>query len=81
MCLRQRAPELLIADYCLPDGNGLELVQDSLSLPTPPAAMLITGAVSQDMLDAARRYGASAVIPKAAAPDQMLELARSALLN
>ena len=75
---REWKPQLLIVDSRLPDGEGLDLIQDSLSFEYPPAVILTSGAISPGMTTVANRLG-GAVIQKPASIPAILDAVTAAL--
>lgn len=62
--LARNAPQLLIADLRLPDGDGLEIVRAARALPTPAPVIVVTGVASPATRDAAMAAGAAAFLSK-----------------
>jgi DNA-binding NarL/FixJ family response regulator len=69
---RRLAPDAILLDVRLPDGNGVELVQALTDVPAPPKIVLTSSDHSAVPPERLRASGASGFIPKS-------ELARSDL--
>jgi len=74
-----RAPDLLIADVQLPDGDGLEVVRAARGMPVPPPAIVVTGLASALTRETALAAGATAVLLKPFATEALVKLIRSLL--
>lgn len=66
--------DLLITDYNMPHLNGMALLRRTRALAPMLAAILITGQTSPDVMDEAKRAGATFVIPKPFAIPLILSL-------
>lgn len=66
--------DLLITDYNMPRLNGMALLRRTRALAPMLAAILITGQTSPDVMDEAKRAGATFVIPKPFAIPLILSL-------
>lgn len=71
-------PHLLIVDFCLPDGDGIDLLEKSLALEYPPAAVLTSGAVTPGIASVATQLGAT-VLEKPSGVARILDLVRKAV--
>ena len=58
------APDLVLADIGLPDGDGFALTLDLRALPLPPDVVLISSDADVGNHSAAERVGASGFVPK-----------------
>ncbi|MBC3540311.1 sigma-54-dependent transcriptional regulator [Rufibacter sediminis] len=77
--LKSNSYQLLLADYRLPDGTGLELLQHRLPESNHPPVIMMTSI--QDVATAVRamRLGAFDYITKPVNPDELLMVVREAL--
>jgi len=64
--------DLILLDHHLPDTTGLELLPRLLSLPDPPAVIMVTGEGTEELAAAALRLGADDYIAKGARLAEML---------
>lgn len=62
--IERRPLKLLVADVCLPDGNGLDLVRAGRQQPNPIPSLVVMGSASQ--------AGRTAVLA-AGAPDYLVK--------
>jgi DNA-binding NarL/FixJ family response regulator len=69
-------PDLVLADYELPDGDGLRLCCDLKAQPSAPAVILYSAYIRPRLVPAALVAGADAMLDKGASPDQLFELVR-----
>lgn len=77
--LTSETVELLVADVCLPDGNGMDLLEE-LRLTSPEAAAIfMTQKPSVDQTLFALRHGAIDYLPKPFSASQICERVASAL--
>jgi DNA-binding NtrC family response regulator len=58
------APDAILLDLSLPDGNGMELLPDLESLPEPPGVILITGQATIETAVEALRHGVADYLTK-----------------
>lgn len=68
-----QTPDLVLLDLVLPDGNGLELLEDTRSMPNTEV-VLVTGHASLDTSIQALRRGAADYLVKPVAPQQLQKL-------
>jgi two-component system response regulator AtoC len=68
-----QTPDLVLLDLVLPDGNGLELLEDTRSMPQTEV-VLVTGHASLDTSIQALRRGAADYLVKPVAPQQLQKL-------
>jgi two-component system response regulator AtoC len=68
-----QTPDLVLLDLVLPDGNGLELLEDTRALPHTDV-VLVTGHASLDTSIQALRRGAADYLVKPVAPQQLQKL-------
>jgi CheY-like chemotaxis protein len=71
---RETRFDAILTDMRMPLMGGAELVHELRHVDPGAAAMVITAHVADDDLDAARREGLLAVLPKPVAPGRVLEL-------
>ena len=57
-------PDAVLFDLILPDLDGLSLLRDAMSMPSPPAMICCTRFYSEVIVEAVRTYGASYLIFK-----------------
>ena len=62
--LRARSPRLVVADFGLPDGTGLDVVRAARALAPPAAAIVMTGQPSMRGRQAAFEAGAAGYLAK-----------------
>ena len=75
----QENPELIIVDYRLPDGNGMELLEKSIGMPSAPPCLLITSYSDIRTAVKAMKMGACEYITKPINPDELLQTVKEAL--
>jgi DNA-binding NtrC family response regulator len=68
-----QTPELVLLDLVLPDGNGLELLEETRAMPNTEV-VLVTGHASLDTSIQALRRGAVDYLVKPVAPQQLQKL-------
>ena len=68
---------LLITDYRLPDANGIELISEIVRSVGAIPAIVVSGFMDDDMVEAARNAGACAVLAKPVVLDRLMMLVRS----
>jgi two-component system, NtrC family, response regulator HydG len=73
--LSRRAPDLILVDLRLPDGNGIALIQD-LPRPSGTDVVLVTGHASIDTAIEGLRLGASDYLKKPIDVDRLVQLLR-----
>ena len=64
LALKQKTFDLLLIDYQLPDGDGLEIVRELQNYVQPPASILVTGSGDERIAVAAIQAGAQNYIVK-----------------
>lgn len=74
-------PDLVITDYRLPDGNGIEVLEFALKRPQPPKVILITSYSDIRIAVMAMKMGAVDYITKPISPDELMESVKEALTN
>lgn len=62
--LHSLQPDFLILDLCLPEVDGLSLLQSAVMLPHPPKVLVITRMYNEFVLDHAGQLGVKYVIQK-----------------
>jgi CheY-like chemotaxis protein len=75
-CYRATRPDVVLMDIYMPDRDGLETLRDLLKLDPAANVLAMSGGGSYShvrILDAARRMGARAVLPKPFSLDEMLQ--------
>jgi FixJ family two-component response regulator len=77
--LSSQSIELLVADVCLPDGEGTELLPDLREHQPMASAIVITGKPSMDGAIAAIREGAVDFLPKPFTADNLIARVSKAL--
>lgn len=75
LVLRQR-PDVVLVEYHLPDGDGLELTRRLRALDPAPQVIIYTAEPEPALGLLARVAGAAGVIDKAADPDELFEALR-----
>jgi len=77
LAIEREAPRLVIADFRLPDGDGLDVVRAARSRVPPVPAIVVSGWSGEPYRRAAIGAGAAAFIPKPFATVPLLELIQS----
>jgi DNA-binding NtrC family response regulator len=77
--LREAAPDLLLTDYDLPDGTGLDLLVAARALPHPPGGVVLTAYGTVPMAVKAMQEGAFDVQLKPVEPEALLHVLARAL--
>lgn len=72
------APDVVLLDLRLPDGDGLQAIPELLTLDPAPQVVVLTSFVDDDAVRRAIRLGASGYLVKHASPDRLLEGIRAA---
>lgn len=72
-------PDVVLLDVYLPDGSGLDAIQEFRCATSSPEVVLLTGYAEVDAAELAIRRGAWSYVVKASRPDVVLESIRSAL--
>ena len=79
--LRQNAPEVVVVDYDLPDGSGIDLIallRQSMNHRTTPI-ILLTGDIDPHELERAVMMGIYAFLAKPFSPQEFTQLVQSAI--
>jgi DNA-binding NarL/FixJ family response regulator len=71
-------PAVALVDLHLPDDDGLSLCLRTRALPNPPRVIIYSAAADAGVVARAAAAGAHAVLPKSAAPDELLAALRAA---
>jgi DNA-binding response OmpR family regulator len=71
------APDLVIADLELPDGDGLDLVRAARMAPTPCLVVVVSARPSNGAREGAMEAGASAFVAKPFSAGALRDLVRS----
>jgi signal transduction histidine kinase/ActR/RegA family two-component response regulator len=66
------APQVVVSDIIMPGRSGLELLDELMRLPAGPKVILVSGHVTDEEINAARRLGAIDVLRK---PFNLIDLA------
>jgi DNA-binding NarL/FixJ family response regulator len=74
--LARAEPDVLLADYDLPDSDGLTLCWEAKALPQPPRVLVYSAFVRPRLTVAATLAGADATLDKSAPPEELVELIR-----
>ena len=75
----EASPDLVLLDVQLPDGNGLELIQELTQLPSTPRVLVLTSFLEETYVREAVRRGASGYLLKHAGPSALVDKVRAAL--
>jgi two-component system response regulator PilR (NtrC family) len=62
--LAERAPDVVLCDIMMPDGNGLDLLREMVALPEPPAVIMMTAFTDTATAIEAMKRGASDYLAK-----------------
>jgi DNA-binding NarL/FixJ family response regulator len=73
------APDLILLDVQLPDGNGLDLVPELIRLPSNPRVLILTSFLEETYVREAMRRGAGGYLLKHAGPRALVDRVRAAL--
>jgi two-component system, OmpR family, phosphate regulon response regulator PhoB len=79
--LRQNAPEVVVVDYALPDGSGIDLIallRQSMEHRTTPI-ILLTGDIDPHELERAVMMGIYAFLAKPFSPQEFTKLVNAAI--
>ena len=74
-CKTQR-PDVVITDIFMPHQDGIDVLREIKSLPTPPRVVVISGGsprMQLDFLEIAQKLGADSILNKPFTRDQLLE--------
>jgi len=75
--LERSAPDVVVLELALRDGDGLQLCRRIGGLAAPPRVIVYTAAPAPELVLAARVAGADGVIDKAASPGELFEAVRA----
>jgi DNA-binding NarL/FixJ family response regulator len=75
--LERTAPDLVVVELRLTDGDGLHLCRRIGALPAPPRIVAYTASPDPTLVLAARVAGADGVVDKAAPPGELYEALRA----
>jgi len=73
VALKTLAPDVVILDLNLPDGNGLDVLRRTLDDPARPRFIVLSSYVHDEYRQAAERYRAHAFLDKAHDFDRVVE--------
>ncbi len=73
------APDLILLDVQLPDGNGLDLLSELTRLPSAPRVLVLTSFLEETYVREAMRRGAAGYVLKHAGPGALVDKVRAAL--
>lgn len=73
------APDLVLLDVLLPDGNGLDLIQELTRLASKPRVLVLTSFLEETYVREAMRRGASGYLLKHSGPSALIDKVRAAL--
>ncbi len=79
--LEALAPDVIVVDMRLPDGNGLEIVKEARRRRADLGIVVLTMYAGDEQLFGALDNGASAFVPKDAPTDDVLSAARHAAVS
>lgn len=74
---RLHGPDVVLLDLRMPDRDGLTVLADLRSLPSPPAVAMLTNFDAEESLSAALRGGAAGFLLKDTAPEQLVHAVRA----
>ncbi|MCM2269409.1 MAG: sigma-54 dependent transcriptional regulator [Thermoanaerobaculia bacterium] len=77
--LAQRAPDLVLCDVMMPDGNGLDLLREVRAMPDAPAVVMMTAYTSTKTAIDAMKLGAADYVAKPFDVDELKVVLRNAL--
>src|SRR4051812_47410548 len=70
------APDLVIVDYLLPEGNGVDATREVLAISPASRVLMLTGLADEDVLAAAIEAGCAGFVTKDNALDELLHAVR-----
>ncbi|MEZ5691677.1 MAG: response regulator [Rickettsiales bacterium] len=73
---REKLPDAVLLDIVLPDGNGLDLIQEMLEIKPDTKIIIVTGSDSHDNIKIAKERGAVGYILKPYNRQQIIEILR-----
>jgi CheY-like chemotaxis protein len=77
--VRQREYDLVILDYKMPEMNGIELLDHLKNIREDLTAFILTAFISHDLIEQAKKLGASRVLSKFIWPDEILKSIKKVL--
>jgi len=72
--LREQSAEVIIADYKMPEMNGLEFLEATWEFSPRPKTIILTGNADIDMAMDAARHGVVTIVTKPFVADELLDL-------
>ena len=79
--VRSKAPDVVIMDVHLGDGNGIELTAQLMTLPVPPVVVVLTGYSDTATATDAIRAGAMGFVSKDGPAEHIVTAVRAAVLG
>ena len=70
--MMRRIPDVVVTDFCMPDGTGRDILEGARELPTCPAVIVVSGSVQGPLLTELLSAGASQVLAKPFSPRDLL---------
>ncbi|MEV5598803.1 response regulator transcription factor [Streptomyces sp. NPDC052496] len=75
--IRQHAPDVVLLDIRMPDVDGLSVLREIQTLPTPPHVAMLTTFDTDEYILTALRSGAAGFLLKDTEPEQLAHLVRT----